>query len=81
MPVAGSVLLVATALIVGGLAIGLVAIITLLIRISSSLADASHHLGLIPDQLDPLGPAVSKFTDSLGSFRTQIDSDQVMGRG
>jgi hypothetical protein len=78
MPVTGLVLLAATALIVGGLVVGLVTIIMLLMRISRSLADASFHLGLIPDQLDPLGPAVSRLTGSLAGYRAQATSDNTV---
>jgi hypothetical protein len=73
MPVAGSVTLLATYLIVGTLVAGLAVIITLLARISHTLADATHHLGLIPSQLEPLGSSVSTLTGSLSAARAHAD--------
>jgi hypothetical protein len=81
MPLAGWLLLVATALIVVGLVVGLTVIVALLLRISATLADAALHLGTVPEQLDPLAPAVSKYTSAVARFRTRLDSGQVMGRG
>ncbi|MBB5159032.1 hypothetical protein [Saccharopolyspora phatthalungensis] len=78
MPLTGVVLLVATALLVGALAVGLGAIIVLLARISRSLANASHNLGLIPEQFGPLGPAVLKYTRSLAGLRAEADSTQAI---
>lgn len=69
MSAPGVVLLVATALIVGALVIGLGIIVTLLVRISAALADASDHLGIVPEQLDPLEPAVSKYTTAARALR------------
>lgn len=71
MPEAGTVLLVATALIVGGLLLGLGVIVALLVKISGALGAASTRLGMIPDQLEPLGPVVGRMTDALGRFREQ----------
>jgi hypothetical protein len=73
MPAAGSITLLATYLIVGTLVAGLVAIVTLLTRISHALADATDHLGLIPSQLEPLAPAVSVLTGALGAARAHAE--------
>jgi hypothetical protein len=69
MPDAGFVLLLATALIIGALVAGLAVIVVLLTRISTALGEASTHLGMIPDQLEPLAPAVGRMVDSIGRFR------------
>ena len=81
MPAPAIFLLVATALIVGGLVIGLAVIVTLLLRISHALGDAEAYLGAVPGQLGPLGPAVERLTGALSRFRSQVDGDYVTGDG
>jgi hypothetical protein len=73
MPAAGLVTLLATYLIVGTLVAGLAVIVTLLTRISRALANATDHLGLIPSQLEPLGPSVSTLVGSLAAARAHAD--------
>jgi hypothetical protein len=81
MPAPGTLLLVATALIVGGLVIGLAVIVTLLLRISRALGDAEGHLGTVPGQLGPLGPVVERLTSALSRFRARVDSAYMINDG
>lgn len=73
MPLAATVLLVATALVILGLAVRFITIVILLLRISGALARASAHLGVIPEQLEPLGPVMGKLTGSMAAIRMKID--------
>lgn len=81
MPAPAIVLLIATALVVGGLGIGLAVIVVLLLRISSALDGAGAQLGVLPDMLSPLGPVVSRLAGALTRLRALVDSDYVAGHG
>lgn len=81
MPAPAIVMLFATALIVGGLGIGLVVIIALLLRISGALSDAGDLLEQLPGMLGPLGPVVSRLAGALTRLRALVDSDFVPGDG
>lgn len=76
MPAPGVVLLIAAALLVSALVIGLGIIASLLVRISGALAQASDDLGRVPDQLAPVGPAVSTYTAATSELR-----ETFTGRG
>ena len=77
----GVLLLIATALLVGALVIGLAIIIVQLVRISSALAEASEHIGLVPEQLAPLDPAVSKYIMSVRELRGAFEQSRTVNDG
>lgn len=81
MPAPGVVLLLATALIVGGLALGLIVIVALLLRISGALGVAEFHLGEVPGQLGPLGPAVERLNGALIRVRSRVNAWSVTSDG
>lgn len=81
MPAPGMVLLIATALVIGGLGIGLAVIVVLLLRISTALSDAGTRLGQLPEMLSPLDPVVSRLAGALSRLRALVDSDYVPGNG
>ena len=73
MPAPAVVMLLATALIVGGLGIGLLVIIALLLRISSALNTAGALLDQLPGMLGPLGPVVARLAGALTTLRGAVD--------
>lgn len=73
MPAPGIGMLVATAVIVAGVAIGLTAIVIQLLRISAALDAAGGLIGQLPGILAPVDAVVGRLAGALVKLRSLLD--------
>jgi hypothetical protein len=75
MPAPGIFLIVVAVILVAAIAAGLTAIIIILLRVSSALAEAESNLSGAPTLLAPLGPGIARLANVIVSLRSAIVGD------